>query len=293
MLLAECEAGGVERWQPCGVDAVRREGDAFALDTARGTLRAARLVVATGGLSIPKMGATDWGHALARRLGHRVVEPRPALVPFVCSGAEWQPFAGLAGVALPVRARALRADAPEFADDLLFTHRGLSGPAALQVSTWWCAGEPIVVDLAPAADLGGALVGAKSGRRHVGSVVADTLPRRLADAWVGATLGADRPAAEVRDRALAALAAALHRWTPTPSGSEGWKKAEVTAGGVDTRDLDSRSFESRLVAGLHFIGEVVDVTGWLGGYNFQWAWASAAACARAIGAVCPAGGRGL
>jgi len=286
MLLAECAVGGVVRWQPCRVDSVRSERDGFALETTHGAVRATRLVVATGGLSIPKIGATDWGHALARRLGHRVVEPRPALVPFVCAGAEWQPFAGLAGVALPVRARALRADAPEFADDLLFTHRGLSGPAALQVSTWWRPGEPIAIDLAPETDLERALVAAKSGRRHVGSIVADALPRRLADAWVTATLGGDRPATDLRDRALAALAATLHRWEPKPSGTEGWKKAEVTAGGVDTRDLDSRSLESRLVPGLHFIGEVVDVTGWLGGYNFQWAWASAAACGRAVGYWC-------
>jgi len=293
MLVAECDAGGVARWQPCRVDDVRREGEAFALETTRGALSASRLVVATGGLSIPKIGATDWGYALARRFGHRVVEPRPALVPFVCGGADWQPFAALAGVALPVRARALQSGAPEFADDLLFTHRGLSGPAALQISTWWRPGEAIAFDLAPDGDLARTLVAAKSGRRHVGSVLADVLPRRLADAWVAATLGGDRPVGEVRDRALEALAVALHRWTPTPAGTEGWKKAEVTAGGVDTRDLDSRSLESRLVPGLYFVGEVVDVTGWLGGYNFQWAWASAAACARAVAAVGPASRSGL
>jgi predicted Rossmann fold flavoprotein len=282
MLLAECAAGRVQRWQPCGVQAVRRSGSAFELDTSRGSIGATRVVVATGGLSIPKIGASDWGHALARRLGHRVVEPRPALVPFVCAGDAWRPFASLAGVSLPVRAKAAARRAPTFAEDLLFTHRGLSGPAALQVSTHWRPGEPIEVDLAPDVDVRRALAAAKSGRRQVGSVVADVLPRRLADAWVAVHLGADRPATEIRDRALDALADAIHRWTPVPVETEGWRKAEVTAGGVDTRELDSRSFESRLVPGLHFIGEVVDVTGWLGGYNFQWAWASAAACARAI-----------
>jgi predicted Rossmann fold flavoprotein len=175
MLVAECEAGGVERWQPCRVDIVRKDGDAFALETTRGTLRASRVVVATGGLSIPKIGATDWGYVLARRFGHRIVEPRPALVPFVCDGADWQPFAGLAGVALPVRARALQSGAPEFAEDLLFTHRGLSGPAALQISTWWRAGEAIAIDLAPEGDLARTLIAEKSGRRHVGSVLADVL----------------------------------------------------------------------------------------------------------------------
>jgi hypothetical protein len=293
MLLAECDAGAVQRWQPCRVDAVRVGGAGFELDTVRGSLRSTRLVVATGGLSIPKIGASDWGYALARRLGHRIVEPRPALVPFVCDGAEWQPFAALAGVAVPVRAHAEDARSPGFAEDLLFTHRGLSGPAALQVSTYWRPGEAIAVDLAPQADLRRVLAAAKSGRRHVGTVLADALPRRLADALVAAHLGGDRPAADVRDHTLDALAAALHRWAPAPSGTEGWRKAEVTAGGVDTRDLESRGCESRVVPGLHFIGEVVDVTGWLGGYNFQWAWASAAACARSLAANCGAGRGGL
>ena len=294
MLLAECDAGGVQRWQPCRVEALRAGAAAFELETTRGPLRARRLVVATGGLSIPKVGASDWGYALARRLGHRIVEPRPALVPFVCEGDEWRPFAALAGVAVPVRARAAGAASPVFADDLLFTHRGLSGPAALQVSTYWRAGEAIAIDLAPEVDLERALVDAKTGRRRVGGILAETLPRRLADAWIAARLGGeDRPAADVRDRTLDALAQALHRWTPTPASTEGWRKAEVTAGGVDTRDLESRGCESRLVPGLHFIGEVVDVTGWLGGYNFQWAWASAAACARALAAHCRAGRGGL
>jgi hypothetical protein len=293
MLLAECDAGGVQRWQPCRVEAVRAGDAGFELDTTRGMLRSTRLVVATGGLSIPKIGASDWGYALARRLGHRIVEPRPALVPFVCDGAEWQPFAALAGVALPVRARAADASTPAFAEDLLFTHRGLSGPAALQISTYWRAGETIAVDLAPQVDLRRVLAAAKSGRRQVGTILADTLPRRLAEAWIAAHPGGDRPVADLRDRALETLAAALHRWTPAPSGTEGWRKAEVTAGGVDTRDLESRGCESRLIPGLHFIGEVVDVTGWLGGYNFQWAWASAAACARSLAAHCGAGRGGL
>ena len=294
MLLAECDSGRVQRWQPCRVEALRVAGDAFELETTRGPIRVARVVVATGGLSIPKTGASDWGYALARRLGHRMVEPRPALVPFVCDGAEWQPFAALAGLALPVHARAASVGAPEFAEDLLFTHRGLSGPAALQVSTLWRPGEAIVVDLAPDADLRRALVDAKAGRRRVSTVLAEALPRRLADAWIAAHLGGeDRFATDVRDRTLVGLATALHGWTPAPAGTEGWRKAEVTAGGVDTRDLDSRDCESRLVPGLHFIGEVVDVTGWLGGYNFQWAWASAAACARALAVHCRTGRGGL
>jgi predicted Rossmann fold flavoprotein len=294
MLLAECDAGRVQRWQPCRVESVRTAAAGFALETTRGPVEAARLVVASGGLSIPKTGATDWGHVLARRLGHRVVAPRPALVPLVFEGAHWQPFSTLAGVSLPVRVETVAAvRRAEFAEDLLFTHRGLSGPAALQISTYWRPGEAIGIDLAPGADLADALVRAKSGRSRAAAILGEHLPRRLVEAWPMMSTVAERPLADLRDRDLAALAAALHRWTPTPTGTEGYRKAEVTAGGVDTRELDSRSFESRRVPGLHFIGEVVDVTGWLGGYNFQWAWASAAACARAIGANCPARASGL
>ncbi len=293
MLLAECGAGGVVRRQPCRVEAVRVAGIGFELDTALGPIVARRLVVATGGLSIPKIGASDWGHVLARRLGHRLVDVRPGLVPFTCSGTSWSRFEALAGVSLPVRVEAGSGKGrTAFDDDLLFTHRGLSGPAALQASTYWRAGEPVTIDLAPDDDLSTLLGSAKATRRKLGAVLAEVLPRRLGEAWLEAT-DAERPVAEVRDRDLADLAAGLKRWSVRPDGTEGYRKAEVTAGGVDTRDLDSRSLESRLVPGLHFIGEVVDVTGWLGGYNFQWAWASAAACARALAADCPTGRGGL
>ena len=283
MLLAECAAGAVERWQPCKVEAVRVAGMGFELDSDRGPIRARRLVVATGGLSIPKIGATEWGHVLARRLGHRLVEPRPGLVPLTCTGPDWSRFEHLAGVSLPVRIEAgSDTGRAVFAEDLLFTHRGLSGPAGLQISTYWRNGEALAIDLAPDEDLDRSLTAAKATRRKLGAVLADRLPRRLAEAWITAAEG-DRPIAEMRDRELAVLASGLKRWTVVPDGTEGFRKAEVTAGGVDTRDLDSRNLESRVVPGLHFIGEVVDVTGWLGGYNFQWAWASAAACARALG----------
>ncbi len=293
MLLAECAAGGVERWQPCRVESVRVGADGFELDTARGAIAARRLVVATGGLSIPKIGASDWGHVLARRLGHRLVDVRPGLVPFTCSGPEWSRFEHLAGLALPVRIEAGAGPRRAiFEEDLLFTHKGLSGPAALQASTYWRENEPMTVDLAPGENLAARLAAAKSGRRKLGATLAELLPRRLAEAWLTPSQ-ADRPVAEMRDRELAMLADGLKAWAVMPSGSEGYRKAEVTAGGVDTRDLDSRSLESRLVPGLHFIGEVVDVTGWLGGYNFQWAWASAAACARALAANCSTGRGGL
>lgn len=290
LLLRECEAGGVTRWQPCRVAEVRHGAAGFECDTDRGTVRSARLVVATGGLSIPKIGATDFGYRLARQFGHRIVETRPALVPLTFDGAVWAPFAALAGVALPVRIATGQGKAQgRFDEDLLFTHRGLSGPAVLQISSYWRPGEPLTIDLHPHGDLATSLRQAKAGsRRQLGTVLAEHLPQRLADAWLqGVGQDGHRPLAETRDRDLQTLAQRLHAWELRPSGTEGYRKAEVTAGGVDTRELSSQSLESQRLPGLHFIGEVVDVTGWLGGYNFQWAWASAAACARAMSASRP------
>lgn len=284
MLLAECERGGVERWQPCAVAAVRRSAGGFEIDTARGTVAATQLVVACGGLSIPKIGASDFGYRLARQFGHAVIEPRPGLVPLTFDAAAWAPYGALAGLSLEVRvADARRRN--EFVEDLLFTHRGLSGPAILQISSHWRPGEPLRIDLAPGRDLQAELLQAKaSTRRRLGTTLATLLPQRLAHTWLAATPAlAAAPLAELRDRDLAALAAQLQRWSVVPSGSEGYRKAEVTVGGVDTRELSSQSMQSRRVPGLYFVGEVVDVTGWLGGFNFQWAWASAAACARALG----------
>ena len=284
MLLREADAGGVQRWQPCKVTAVRHGADAlYALDTDRGSVRCRALVVATGGLSIPKIGATDFGHRLARQFGLRVVDTRPGLVPLTFDGEGWAPYAGLAGLALPVgistgsgRGRGA------FVEDLLFTHRGLSGPAVLQISSYWQPGTPIVLDLAPGTDLLAALTRAKAtSRRRVANELATLMPSRLADAWVQRDADWQRPVAEASNKALARLADQLARWSLVPVGTEGYRKAEVTLGGVDTRDLSSRTMESKQ-PGLYFIGEVVDVTGWLGGYNFQWAWSSAHACAMAL-----------
>jgi predicted Rossmann fold flavoprotein len=293
LLVRECEAGGVTLRQPCAVHAVRHGNAGFELDTDAGPTRAPRLVIASGGLSIPKIGATDFGHRLARQFGHRVIEPRPALVPLTFDTAAWAPFVELAGLSLEVRAStgAGRAGATrgEFLEDLLFTHRGLSGPAILQISSFWQPGLPIHLDLAPGIDLAATLAGAKQGARHqLDTELALHLPTRLAQRWLGplGDLGR-RPLADVRDRDLQALARSLHQWQVVPTGTEGWRKAEVTAGGVDTRELSSQTLESRRLPGLHFIGEVVDVTGWLGGYNFQWAWASAHACALALAPASP------
>ena len=287
MLLAECGAGGVTHWQPCGVRAIRHSDGHYELDTDRGTVQAPRVVIATGGLSIPKIGATDFGHRIAQQFGLRLVPPRPALVPLVFEGTDWAPFAQLAGLSLPVRiATGEKKAAMAFDEDLLFTHRGLSGPAVLQISSYWQPGTPIRIDLAPGAELNGALLEAKRrSRKLVANELGGFLPSRLADAWVQRDAAWQRPVNEAPDKALATLAQSLARWELVPSGTEGYRKAEVTAGGVDTRDLSSQTMESRQ-PGLYFIGEVVDVTGWLGGYNFQWAWSSGWACAQALAAAC-------
>ena len=285
MLLRECDQGGVTRWQPCAVHEVRHGTAGFELETGRGAVQAARLVVATGGLSIPKIGATDFGYRLARQFGHRIVDTRAALVPLTFDPVSWAPYATLSGVSLEVRISTGEARSrTEFAEDLLFTHRGLSGPAVLQVSSFWRAGTPIRIDLAPGLDLAAELADAKRrSQRQLGNELAEIIPKRLADAWLADTPDeATRPMPQQRDRDLGRLAERLHAWELKPQGSEGYRKAEVTAGGVDTRELSSQTLESKRVRGLHFIGEVVDVTGWLGGYNFQWAWASAAACGRAL-----------
>lgn len=281
LLLAECAAGGVTRWQPCGVKAVRVCGDGgYELDTDQGVVSARKVVIATGGLSIPAIGATDFGWRVARQFGLRTVEPRPGLVPLTFDGAAWAPYAGLAGLALPVIIETgTKKDRVAFHEDLLFTHRGLSGPAVLQISSYWQPGTPIRINLAPEVDLPAALAEAKQrSRKLLANELAQWVPSRLAEAWVAQDKEWQRPVAECSDRALARLAERLARWELVPTGTEGYKKAEVTLGGIDTRDLSQQTMESKQ-PGLYFIGEVVDVTGWLGGYNFQWAWASAHACA--------------
>jgi predicted Rossmann fold flavoprotein len=284
MLLAECAAGGVERRQPCGVKAVRVTDDGgYELDTDQGVVQTRKVVIATGGLSIPAIGATDFGFRVAKQFGLRTVEPRPGLVPLTFDGAGWAPYAGLAGLALPVLIETGdKKNRMVFAEDLLFTHRGLSGPAVLQISSYWKPGTPIRINLAPDVDLPAALADAKQrSRKLLVNELAQWVPSRLAEAWVEQDKEWQRPVAECSDKALARLAERLARWELVPTGTEGYKKAEVTLGGVDTRELSQQTLESTQ-PGLYFIGEVVDVTGWLGGYNFQWAWASAHACAAAL-----------
>lgn len=287
VLLQECEAGGVTRWQPCAVQGVAfSDADPatpYTLQTDQGTVSATSLVVATGGLSIPKIGATDFGFRLARQFNLNVITPRPALVPLTFDPEAWAPFAELSGLALPVRmATGDKKHRQVFDEDLLFTHRGLSGPAVLQISSYWQPGTPLGIDLHPEAALEPLLQAAKArSRKRLPNELAHHLPSRLADTWTATRADWQRPINETPDKAMAQLVDSLHRWTLTPTGTEGYAKAEVTAGGVDTRELSSQTMESRQ-PGLYFIGEVVDVTGWLGGYNFQWAWASAHACAQAL-----------
>ncbi len=285
MLRAECDTGRV-RWQTgCAVAEVRREGDDFVLLTATGTIRAGALVVATGGLSIPKIGATDFGYRIARQFGLGIVETRPALVPLTFDGKDWTPFAPLAGVSLEVDVATGNGKAAgAFREDLLWTHRGLSGPAVLQISSYWKPGTPVAIDLFDGEDAAAWLLEQKGGsRKHLGNLLAQRLPARLADAWCAAAgVDAAMPLHDVTDKGLRKLGASLNDWRIVPSGTEGYRKAEVTIGGVDTRALSSTTMMAREVPGLYFIGEVVDVTGWLGGYNFQWAWASAVAAGKAV-----------
>jgi predicted Rossmann fold flavoprotein len=283
LLRTECERGGVQWRMPCSVKAIRREQTGFILATDQGEISAQRIVIATGGMSIPKIGASDYGLRVARQFGLKVVEPRPALVPLTFSAEVWQPFTALAGVSLPVRINCAEG---EFLEDLLFTHRGLSGPAILQISSYWKNGDTIKLDLTPEVSLDLLLrQGKTSSRQALGRMLQTWLPRRLTEGWLQQAVWRDwSPCrlAEVPDRVLSALAQGLQSWELRPNGSEGWRKAEVMRGGVDTNELSQNSMEAKKQPGLHFVGEAVDVTGWLGGYNFQWAWASAYACGQSV-----------
>ena len=269
MLLAECAAVGADVRVGHRIVDVSR-ADSFRVETDQAIFQAGSLVVATGGRSIPKMGATGFAYDLAERFGLRLTEVRPGLVPLTFEADLLALMRGLSGVSLD---SALSLGRRTFREAMLFTHRGLSGPAVLQISSYWRQG-PITLDLLPGRDAGAFLLERKQARPKagLGSVLAEVLPARLAS-----VLAADSAAARLADvpnRVLVALAGRLSAWNVVPSGTEGFAKAEVTCGGVDTRDLSSRTMAANAVPGLFVIGEAVDVTGWLGGYNFQWAWAS-------------------
>ena len=274
MLEAECRAAGVQLFLQSRIRDVRRTTE-FAVRTDSAEFRAPALVVATGGLSIPKLGATAFGYDLARQYGLKIVPTRPALVSLVLGGKDRSRYCNLAGVSADVVAAT---DGHAFREKMLITHRGLSGPAILQISSHWKKGQRIRIDLAPDRDVTAAIRAGKARNMAAArSAFQGILPKRLAEHW----LELHKPRAWTNE-ALAELEQQVHQWTLAPTGTEGYEKAEVTAGGVDTDELSSKTMETRNVPGLFFIGEVVDVTGHLGGFNFQWAWASAAAAGRAV-----------
>jgi len=297
MLERECAAAGARIIPSCTVSRVAKNGafdggfeGVFKVETNWGTYTPSSLVIATGGLSIPKIGATPFGYTIARQFGLGIAAPRPALVPLLFGPGDLAKFAGLAGVSTEVSATVA---ACSFREKMLFTHQGLSGPAILQASSYWTPGASVEIDLLPGVDLISALrEGRTQGERGgIRTVLARFLPKRLADRWCEtgwpaaiengpaaienpAAVEKSKPVAMLSDREIDAASIALHAWRVEPAGDAGYDKAEVTAGGVDTAELSSKTFEARKTAGLYFVGEVVDVTGHLGGFNFQWAWAS-------------------
>jgi predicted Rossmann fold flavoprotein len=268
MLLDECAVANVEILCNCRVREVRKP-DRFVLETNRGPIECDSLVIATGGLSFVKLGATDFGHRAARQFGLRVTEMRPGLVPLTFDRADGA-LGGLSGVSLPV---VTQHRGIAFEEAMLFTHRGISGPAILQISSYWRENETLRIDLLPAFPGGEWLFTERQSQGTMNDLLEHRLPRRFAEAWC-ARHAPSKPLAHFKTRELESVVRLLHEWPLNFSGTEGYPKAEVTLGGVDTRELSSKTMESAKVPGLYFIGEVVDVTGWLGGYNFQWAWAS-------------------
>ena len=269
MLLAECAAAGVEIRTGCRVAEVRK-ADRFEVMTSDGGFRAESLVLATGGLSFPKLGASDFGYRVARQFGLGITELRPGLVPLAFGAGECEELRALSGLSIPVVARHGGA---EFAENLLFTHRGVSGPAVLQISSFWREGETLRLDLLPGVSAQEFVSAARKDRTDLPTLLSRHWPRRFAEAWVARGFPA-KPVSQWNAAELARAAESLSGWPLTFPATEGYAKAEVTLGGVDTRELSSKTMEARKVRGLFCIGEVVDVTGWLGGFNFQWAWAS-------------------
>jgi predicted Rossmann fold flavoprotein len=280
MLLAEMRAAHVELKLSCEISEVTKALDGFRLQTSEGPLQAKSLVVACGGKSIPKMGATGFAYRIAEQFGLSVTETRPALVPLTLEPNLLASLSDLSGVAVDAD---IAHGKTHFREAMLFTHRGLSGPSILQISSYWREGDEIVLALQPDLDFAEILKSAKrdNGRQQVQTVLAQHLPKRLAQ-YLAETHGLERPLADLADKALVALSEQIRAWRLKPAGSEGYRTAEVTLGGIDTRHLDSRTLQAKDVPGLFFIGECVDVTGWLGGYNFQWAWASGHAAGESL-----------
>jgi predicted Rossmann fold flavoprotein len=278
LLQKECEAAGVEIQLGCGVGEVSR-GAGFKLETNQGMFECDSLVIATGGLSFPKIGATDFGYRIARQFGVKLTATEPGLVPLTFGAEERAAFGQLSGIS--VDAEVSTASGARFRESILFTHGGLSGPAILQISNYRRNGEPIFTDLLPDRPASEIFAEHRQGSKELKNVLGQLLPQRFVAEWC-ARCAASRPMNRYSTKELEEIAGRLHRWEIRPEGTEGYGKAEVTLGGVDTAELSSKTMESRRAPGLYFIGEVVDVTGWLGGYNFQWAWASGHAAGRVV-----------
>jgi predicted Rossmann fold flavoprotein len=265
----ECGQAGVEILLMCRVSDISHEG-VFTVTSSEGVFSSDSLVIATGGLSYSRLGASGFGHELARKFKLKVTQVRPALVPFVFAGSDQKVFKVLAGIAFDA---AVSIGKKEFRGNILFTHRGLSGPAALQASLYWEPGEPLLIDLLPASDIHGIFLSARQSRMEIQTLLAGHLPKRFIQTWCD-HLVISKPINQYSDKELNNIAEGLHNWKIIPKGTEGYDVAEVTAGGVNTDELSSKTMEAKKVRGLYFIGEVVDVTGLLGGYNLHWAWAS-------------------
>jgi predicted Rossmann fold flavoprotein len=270
MLKAECDAGNVQWRMPCPVDGVTRVDDGFVVATPQGAVRCSSLVVATGGLTVPKIGATPFGYRIAEQFGLVIVPPRPALVPLAFAPEALARYGDLSGVSVDAQ---VSCNGGSFRENLLFTHRGLSGPAILQISSYWDGRAPLAIDLLPDTDVAAWLAARATSTALLPNALSELLPRRFAQQWCAAEALAV-PIARLDADRRRDVATRLHAWEVRPSGTLGYNKAEVTLGGVDTRGLSSKTMGALAVPGLHFVGEVMDVTGWLGGYNFQWAWAS-------------------
>lgn len=285
MLKAECDLGNVSWRMPTAVRKLGKQGEEFHITTDVGEIIAQQVVIATGGLSIPKIGATDFAFRIAKQFGLQVIEPRPALVPLTFNESDWQSFIPLAGISLEVDvATGDKKTGGRFREDLLFTHRGLSGPAVLQISSYWKNDAALTLNLLPGLDVAQELLSAKHQvKKNLANHLSQWLPARLIEGWLQVhAFKPDARLADMPDQQLRRLGASLNQWQIAPNGSEGYRKAEVTLGGVDTRELSQQSMMANKVPGLYFVGEAVDVTGWLGGYNFQWAWASGTAAGLAI-----------
>jgi predicted Rossmann fold flavoprotein len=277
MLKDECDAAGVRWLMPCKVEGVEHS-DAFYVTTSRGTFRSPSLVIATGGLSIPKIGATPFGYRVAGQFGIPITKLKPGLVPLSFAPDDWKPYAGLAGTSVEA---IVSHEKHSFRENLLFTHRGLSGPAILQISSYWEHGKPLSINLLPECDIAALLDEQHGSQKLLSNYLAQWLPKKFAEVWC-TQFAENKPLRQYSDKQRKQIAALLHDWQITPSGTLGYNKAEVTCGGVDTRALSSKTMAYNKIPGLYFIGEVVDVTGQLGGYNFQWAWASGRAAGEAV-----------